>query len=337
MEKTLNNHEKLQKALDRLDTAKHMRRIMDSMNTDKYWNTTSDLFNKESYLQNTIESLNTSRFLDESFNLVNKEDFIQKTLDSMNADKYWNTTFDLFNKESYLQNVLENLNTDKYWNDTFDWLNNLYHSIQDLSKIDDLKETATNILENYSSTDLKIGNDGTISVLGEMVSIDEINNEVQSFLKANIYLPSQNKIRDFLNNLIAKIRQLKKPIQFVLIHIILQLFLNVMSVYVYHLVETKLNPPKFSKREIIKKIRGVTQQKFDLEQLKNHRIVSANILNVRDKPDHQSRKIDKLSLGQVVKVIEKKRNWTLIEYHYENSDDIFNGWVFTRYLEKIHK
>jgi hypothetical protein len=280
--------------------------------------------------------LNTSRFLDEAFNLVKKEDFFQTALDSMNADKYWNKAFDLFNKDGYLQNVLENLNTDKYWNDTFDWLNNFYHSIQDLSKIDDLKETATNILENYSSTGLKIGNDGTVSVLGEMVSIDEINNEVQSFLKANIYLPAQNKFRDFLNDLIAKIRQLKKPIQFVLTRIILQIFLGVISgLCVYKIVETEVNRPKFSKREIIKKIRGITQQKFDLELLKNHRVVSANVLNVREKPGHQSKKIDELSLGQVVKVIEKKRNWTLIEYHYENSDDIFNGWVFTRYLKRF--
>lgn len=42
-----------------------------------------------------------------------------------------------------------------------------------------------------------------------------------------------------------------------------------------------------------------------------------------------------LEFGQVVKIIHKNRNWTLVEY--EIDENFIQGWVFTRYISKFKK
>lgn len=69
--------------------------------------------------------------------------------------------------------------------------------------------------------------------------------------------------------------------------------------------------------------------------LKTFYYVSTNKLVIRQRNRIKSKAIYTLEFGQVVKVLHKNRNWTLIEYIKDES--IIQGWVFTRYLSKFKR
>lgn len=68
---------------------------------------------------------------------------------------------------------------------------------------------------------------------------------------------------------------------------------------------------------------------------KNFRYVSTDKLVMRQGNRVKSKAIYILEFGQVVKIIGKNRNWTLVEY--EKDEDVIQGWVFTRYISKFKK
>lgn len=91
------------------------------------------------------------------------------------------------------------------------------------------------------------------------------------------------------------------------------------------------------KREVIKAIKQEALQDFDLEFLQTYRFVKANSLNVRNGPSTKNAKIGYLAIGHVVKIIQKGRSWSKVEYVNEENNETITGWVFSRYLESFRK
>jgi len=71
------------------------------------------------------------------------------------------------------------------------------------------------------------------------------------------------------------------------------------------------------------------------EFLKIYGYVSTDKLIMRQTNKVKSRALLTLEFGQVVRIIYKDRNWTLVEY--ESDEDVIQGWVFTRYISKFKK
>lgn len=71
------------------------------------------------------------------------------------------------------------------------------------------------------------------------------------------------------------------------------------------------------------------------EFMKIYAYVSTDKLIMRQSNKVKSRALHSLEFGQVVRIIHKDRNWTLVEY--EDDDNIIQGWVFTRYISKFKK
>lgn len=71
------------------------------------------------------------------------------------------------------------------------------------------------------------------------------------------------------------------------------------------------------------------------ELLKIYGYVSTDSLIMRQSNKVKSRAVHTLKFGQVIKVIHKDRNWTLVEY--ERDEDVIRGWVFTRYISRFKK
>ena len=67
----------------------------------------------------------------------------------------------------------------------------------------------------------------------------------------------------------------------------------------------------------------------------NYRIVTADVLNVRQSNSTKSRVIAYTFFGEIVEVVNKKRNWCLIRRYDTTSETYIQGWVFTRYLGRI--
>ena len=71
------------------------------------------------------------------------------------------------------------------------------------------------------------------------------------------------------------------------------------------------------------------------EFVKIYGYVSTEKLVIRQTNKIKSRALHTLEFGQVVRIIHKDRNWTLIEY--ESDEVAVQGWVFTRYITKFKK
>ena len=67
----------------------------------------------------------------------------------------------------------------------------------------------------------------------------------------------------------------------------------------------------------------------------SYRIVTANVLNVRKSSSTKSKVIAFTFFGEVVEIVNKKRNWCLIKRYDSESETYIQGWVFTRYLGRI--
>lgn len=66
-----------------------------------------------------------------------------------------------------------------------------------------------------------------------------------------------------------------------------------------------------------------------------YRIVTADVLNVRTSNSTKSKVIAYAFFGEVVEIVNKKRNWCLIKRYDSENDTYVQGWVFTRYLGRI--
>lgn len=71
------------------------------------------------------------------------------------------------------------------------------------------------------------------------------------------------------------------------------------------------------------------------EFMKIYRYVSTDQLIIRQTNKVKSKALYTLEFGQVVRIIHKERNWTLVEY--ESNEGAIRGWVFTRYISKFKK
>lgn len=71
------------------------------------------------------------------------------------------------------------------------------------------------------------------------------------------------------------------------------------------------------------------------EFMKIYGYVSTDKLIMRQTNKVKSKALHTLEFGQVVRIIHKNRNWTLVEY--EGDEDTIQGWVFTRYISRFKK
>ncbi|TXI27210.1 MAG: SH3 domain-containing protein [Nitrosomonas oligotropha] len=88
-----------------------------------------------------------------------------------------------------------------------------------------------------------------------------------------------------------------------------------------------------SNRDEIKFIKSLSFEDFDYI---NSRFVSTDYLNIYSKPNQKTQILDELTLGKIVILVEKERNWAKVAYRDDNGK-ICQGWVHNRYLKKFGK
>lgn len=142
-----------------------------------------------------------------------------------------------------------------------------------------------------------------------------------------------------LDKLIEEIRNIKEPIlQKVVWNFIFPLIIAMISLFIAPQIK-EFSKQFFSKNRaaaigyIKKEAPKLVKEKTILKRL---RFVTASSLNVRERNKKDSRKVGTLYFGDVVRIIEKRRNWTLVEWASEDKDVVVRGWIFTRYIKKFN-
>lgn len=127
------------------------------------------------------------------------------------------------------------------------------------------------------------------------------------------------KIIDFLDNTVnvATYVEEKLPV--------------VIDYYEQHIAEDKSKTDRESVRWLNDELKKDVSQQIT----QNFRIVTKNDLEVRKGKSIDAKIQGKLNHGDVVQIIEKKRNWTYISFSNYQDGEVIEGWVFTRYLKQI--
>jgi len=160
---------------------------------------------------------------------------------------------------------------------------------------------------------------------------------VREELIENVQLMLDSKISEAVENLKLFIASQNNPyVTYLLQIIILPLIVSLIGTYI---INPKMNEilSSYQHQHIVKKeiVGGIKKYIQDSKQLTQFRIVSCDVLNVRQEKSTKSKIISHLSFGEVVEIIQKDKNWCLVRKYDSKNETMIQGWVFTRYLSRI--
>ena len=196
--------------------------------------------------------------------------------------------------------------------------------------IDTLEEQ----IEDSVTEDIQVNADGTITYLDEIYLNETIESDIDRYVnESDIFtesLPLEVRINNFLNSLSQQHPLIRKILIYFLLPIILGIFVNniTSSPQTINYNEVSVNQTV----KILTKEYKIYIQNEDF--FLQHRIVTKDNLKVYEGNSKHSHCIGTLEQYDIVKVIYKRKNWTLVEFVDEN-EQINRGWIFTRYLRKM--
>lgn len=193
-----------------------------------------------------------------------------------------------------------------------------------------------NPLGDYLSSPLMeriaVGNDGAISILDEIVDIQELKDSVESITK------DCSSTEEFLEQLFKILEKLSNGARTLVICLIWPYCFAIIAnlttpIYEEWLKEYADYNQREAKKEIIREARDLCRT----EELFEYRFVYASTLNIRELGSTKSNVIGVLHLGKAVKIINKAKSWSFVEYQDSLTGEVKTGWVFSRYLRKFEK
>ena len=183
--------------------------------------------------------------------------------------------------------------------------------------------------ESFANVDCNINPDGSIVGEGFLSNFSEVKNVIESCIDRTFEgksLSTEIRINNFIDNAARHNPIIAKIIIFILLPIII----NIITTKFFTETKSKNNPLI---QQIKQEVRIINNDSNILNQL---RFVSSSSLNVRSGNSTKKRIIGKLYFGDVVKIVEKKKNWSLVQYRDDSDEIIIIGWVFTRYIKKFN-
>lgn len=224
--------------------------------------------------------------------------------------------------------------------DTIQDITNAMNASAHLQTVDFSHINITNVIKEYDSIreiPIVVNRDGTISSQSMTFTIDDIRSVVDDVIQKHVDLKAAS-IEGLINSLILKISELKEPLlKRIFIGVIIGLISTLIFSFVKPLIDESIKHFSINRRIVVKEIQkeARTQLAIDSALLKNLRIVVAKCLNMRANKNRRSSVVALLYFGSIVRVIERRKNWTLVEYVNPESQLATQGWVFSRYLKKV--
>jgi len=120
-----------------------------------------------------------------------------------------------------------------------------------------------------------------------------------------------------------------------LIHIFIPQVNSISANLLTPIVESFLENNDSPNRYKIKEIKSLSLPLQDVNT-SDLRFITGDNVRLRAYHSTNSKILDELTLGQVVNVLSKRRNWIEVMYEY-GDDESLSGWVFTRYTAKFTK
>lgn len=202
---------------------------------------------------------------------------------------------------------------------------------------------------DYNTNDVELREDGTLVIGGETINHQELTQTVilDTLNRLNGTISTQNKLfrqqndkiesqEENINILLKEISNLKNSrLKWFLLNIILPVIL---SILVNNFASPILQPYTDLPVQMVKKImKTVTiNSSISTVELAAHRYVILDKLKIWNGSKIKSLVVTYLKQGEVVRILNKKRNWTYILYIDCYSGKHILGWTLTRYLKKFN-
>jgi len=208
-------------------------------------------------------------------------------------------------------------------------------NLKDLFKISSEMRRA---YADLPAEEILIQDDHSVVCAGKAYEVSDIEKVLKEQLENAGFLTDVEIGKKNFEVLLSEIKKLRDPsLKRILYDILVPIFLSIIMLFVTpHLENIQKNlfsknktaATKFIEREIPKTLP-------DNNILYDFRFVTASILNVRSRNCQRSDLIGKLYFGSVVRIIQRNKNWTLVEWRHQDNDLLIQGWVFSRYLKKF--
>ena len=259
----------------------------------------------------------------ENFNNIVKDALSYKSLEDVFAP--------LSEKFAWIDDISKNT-----LNDLFDNINKTYPA--NLTEALNLSSTLRDFCTDIPDANMLISAEQTISWYGNSYDISKIKEIIYDGLESAGFFSDTPLTHADIESIKFEIRKIKEtPLQklvwIFISYILLSMFgqhIDTSLVNIKNIVINRDKPSaiKFIENEIPKRI----DQKSILENL---RFVTTDVLNVRGRNYQKSDLIGKLYFGDVVRIVRKKKNWTLVKFEDKENELEIQGWVFSRYLKKF--
>lgn len=226
-------------------------------------------------------------------------------------------------------------------------LANVHISLPEMINAKVLRELSRFVAdEEYTFDDVEISDDGELIIAGEQVQqnelkeglfLDVLNRINESIAVQSGLIRRQNEKltiqEETINILMLEVGKLKNSkLKWFLLNIILPIILGI-------LINNLASPLLKSYTDIpvqqVKKMMKIatTESAIEPATLTNHRYVTTSTLKIWAGGYMKSPVIYYINQGDIVRVLNKRRNWTYVLYIDRNTGEVITGWTLTRYLK----
>jgi cell fate (sporulation/competence/biofilm development) regulator YlbF (YheA/YmcA/DUF963 family) len=228
----------------------------------------------------------------------------------------------------------------------YDPMNEIRESIKAMQMHDPMKEVRDLIralsdnrwvLDFEDESNIHLNADGMVSLGSSSISQKELQILVHQVISA-AFDERSNQIDYKFDKLIEQISSLKDPflqklLSWLIYPLIVGLVLSVVSPVNDFYIKKALNSNE--KMLVVKEVSATVSNTVPDTFLSSFRIVTADMLYVRNSDSSRSPVLGILYFGDVVEVVEKGRTWSLVGWHDSENNVMLKGWVFSRYLKNI--
>lgn len=208
----------------------------------------------------------------------------------------------------------------------------IHKALQGSVSLNSIKDIALSVKDS-----IEVDNEGGITLSSKRITAAELQ-ELSDKIFHKSSLAELHSFDEAINRLISEISALKDPItQKILIYFVYPLIIIIIASFINPIVSHHVRSNmKLDKRSLVKELKvNVNKNVYNQAILNSLRYVSADTLNVRSSASINSDSIGYLRFSSAVLILEKQKNWTLIEWNDPDADAKITGWVFTRYLKRF--
>jgi hypothetical protein len=193
------------------------------------------------------------------------------------------------------------------------------------------------VIAANTNPNLSFEANGVVSLSTKRMAFSDLQ-EISSKILRDSSLVQSGSLEECINKLVEAIGSQKDPLtQKILISFIYPLIIVIIGSFLNPVADHYAKSRIFNdKRALAKQVSSsLMTSDFDKNIINSFRYVSADILKVRYAATQKSKVIGYLNFGHAVLVLERKKNWTLIEWKDSEAEVQITGWVFSRYLSKF--